>query len=126
MEYHQWSQCPKGWNWQMEHEIDGVKYMHGTAAKYNGKGPHVQVAKTLGQSSVIGHFHTEFGVNYMASENQLIFGAICGCGMNSKSYAAHYAEERLVKPIVGCVVVIDGKYAIPIPMNRGSRIRRKK
>jgi predicted phosphodiesterase len=124
--YKEWTKCPKGWDWAMEHEIDGAIYMHGTASKFNGQGPHVQAAKTNMQNTVIGHYHTLFGVSYLANKNQLVFGAIGGCGMDSASYAAKYAEERLVKPVVGCLVILPGSVVVTIPMPLGARIKRSK
>jgi predicted phosphodiesterase len=121
--YQEWTQAPKGWKWALKHTIDGVLYTHGTAAK-GGEFPHVTIAKAARMSTVIGHIHTAAGVHYMASDNDLIFAMACGCGMDSKSYAAQYAEELTKKPIVGCAVVIDGTQPIYIPMPLGSKVRR--
>ena len=122
-DYNWWTKSPKTWKWAMRHIVDGVVYQHGTA--YSGEYPHVSAAKKNRKSTVIGHIHTAFGVVYMAGPDDLIFGAATGCLMDSNTYAAHYAQEYSAKPIVGCLVVIDGQKVIPEPMNLGSRIVRK-
>jgi hypothetical protein len=41
--------------------------------------------------------------------------------MDSSSYAAQYAVEYNKKPIVACGVVLNGKQAIVVPMDLGSK-----
>ncbi len=120
--YTEWTESPKGWNWGMEHIVDGVRYTHGSGSK-GGDTPHLQMARTTRMSTVIGHIHTAAGVQYLASPNDLIFGMVCGCGMDSKSYAAAYAEELSKKPVVGCGIVLNGVQAIYIPMGLGTKVR---
>lgn len=112
--------APSGWHWAFKWEIDGVCYMHGTGK--SGQNAHVQWATANRQSTVIGHAHSGLGVNYMASEKDLIFGMNVGTGMNIKTYAAEYGKDFSKRPTLGCGVVIGGKLAIAIPMDLGAKV----
>jgi predicted phosphodiesterase len=118
-------QCPKGWDWKLRHIVDDVAYTHGSASR-GGDTPHITTARTSRMSSVMGHIHTAAGVQYLAGPNDLIFGMVCGCGMDSSTYAAQYAEEFTKKPIVGCGVVIDGTLAFFVPMPLGNKYDKRK
>jgi predicted phosphodiesterase len=118
-DYNWWTKSPKTWKWAMRHIVDGVVYQHGTA--FSGEFCHVNAAKKNRKSTVVGHIHTSAGVTYLAASDDLIFGMATGCGMDSNTYAARYAQEYSAKPIVGCGVVIDGKLAIYEPMDLGSK-----
>lgn len=119
--YKEWTKCPQMWEWELKHIVDGVLYMHGTKA--GGDYPHVNTVRKTRMSTVIGHIHTVAGTQWLASDNDLIFGMAVGCGMDSKSYAAAYAEENLAKPIVSCGVVLEGKLPILVPMELGSKVK---
>lgn len=123
--YNDWTKSPTGWDWKLQHIVDDVLYIHGTASK-GGEFPHVQLAKQARMSLVMGHAHTVAGIHYMASDNDLIFAMALGCMMDSKSYAATYAEELIKKPIVSCGVIIDGTLPILIPMPLGTKVQRRK
>jgi len=109
---------PVGWKWSLRHTVDGVLYKHGNRS---GEYPHVSTAKAARMSTVTGHTHAVGGVHYMAGPEDLIFAMCCGCGMDSNSYAAQYAQEYDKKPIVGCGIVLGGKQAIFVPMDLGTR-----
>lgn len=114
-------QTPERWDWKFEHKIDGVLYKHGTG--FGGKSPHVIANEKERCKIVIGHLHSVLAVQYYGTSRELTFGAIAGCGMDRHSYAAEYAKEVAKKPVVGCLVIIDGKVVIPINMDLGSKIK---
>jgi len=116
------TKSPKGWEWANEWTIDNVRYFHGTV--YQGPQGHMTALKNSMKSVVMGHLHTNGGVQYLATPDELVFAMATGCGMDSNSYAAAYAKNLDKKPIVGCGVVIDGLQAIFLPMNLGSRVKR--
>jgi predicted phosphodiesterase len=111
--------APKGWKWVMETEIDHVKYTHGTGC--SGQNGAINKAIRSRQSAVIGHIHSFGGVNYHASENDLIFGLNVGCGIDTRAYAFEYGKNFVNKPTLGCGIVIDGFTAYFIPMNLGKK-----
>jgi predicted phosphodiesterase len=106
---------PKGWDLQWSHYRHGVKYEHGVS--FGGQTPHLQAAQVNRQSTVIGHFHSFAGVDYNANDKDLIFGMVVGCGIDRKQRPFWYGRDFKRKPILGCGVVRDGKYAQFIPMN---------
>ena len=113
--------APKGWKWELQWEIDNVLYEHGTGS--SGARAAVNRATANRQSTVIGHCHSFGGVNYMASRNDLIFGMNVGCGISVSALAFHYGKNFPKKPTLGCGVVLDeGKTALFIPMDLGSKI----
>lgn len=104
-----------GWDWQMEHELNGVLYVHGTGS--SGDKAAINRAMNLRQSVVQGHLHTTAGVTYNASKKDLIYGFQVGCGVDDTAYAMEYAKHNIKKSIIGCGVVLDkGKIPIFIPM----------
>ena len=101
------------WNFMHDYYLDGVRYTHGDASGQ---------AKTAmmrdGISTVCGHFHTQFYVQYQVGINQRIFGMQVGCGIDDEAKAFSYAKGGK-KSAIGCGVVIGGKTAIAVPMELG-------
>jgi len=112
-------QAPKGWEFDWSYDIEGVRYQHGTG--FSGKYAHSTAAERNRQNTVIGHVHAVFGVNYLASDKDLIWGMAVGCGVDVDAYAFEYGKYFPRKPIIGCGIVIDGRVALPIPMDKGKR-----
>ena len=108
---------PKGWDIVDEIVIDGVVYHHG----YTSGGVNGFRNDSIGrmQSSVSGHIHGNLGVSYTASQHRCLFGVATGCGIDNKKMAFAYGKHFKHKPIVGCAVVIDGKYPVVEAMDLG-------
>jgi hypothetical protein len=104
----------KGWHGVQDIIIDDVLYSHGSA--YSGATAHVKCAMNNMRSSVIGHIHTVFGVEYFANRDKLIFGACAGCLIDHRAYAMAYAKEYTKKSILGSMIIEDGVVVKPIPM----------
>lgn len=112
---HEVYQMPDGWKVNTQWQIDGVLYQHGTGR--SGKYPHILAAEQNRQSTVIGHAHSVMGVQYTASQKDMIFGMAVGCGVDAHSYAMDYGQYYTRKPILGCGVVMDGGHeAACVPM----------
>jgi hypothetical protein len=107
-------EAPKSWKWSEHWEIDGVLYTHGTG--FSGANAAIKIATRHRQNTVIGHIHSEAGIQYSASKVDLVWGMQLGGALDDKSYAAHYAKDQLKKSIVGCGVIIDGVLPIYEPM----------
>jgi predicted phosphodiesterase len=111
------------WDWQWEHEIDGVLYLHGTGA--SGKQAAANLMMKRRRSVVIGHTHTNAGINYHTNHDNRIFGMNVGCGIDCNSYAFAYAKDFADRPVLGCGVVIDGiGHFIPMPCGPGEKFAR--
>ena len=119
-------QSPKGWRWGEEFEIDGVIYRHGHTGNDGGRTPHLTLAERRRRSMVVGHYHSVAGIEWSATEEDIIFGMCVGCGIDSAKYAFDYAKHGIKKPIVACGVVIDGWLPILIKQNLGTKVRRLK
>ena len=107
-------EAPKTWKWADSWEFDNIHYTHGTG--HSGPNAAIKIATRHRQSTVIGHIHSEAGIQYSASKIDLVWGMQLGGALDDKSYAAHYAKDQLKKSIVGCGVVIDGVLPIYLPM----------
>lgn len=108
----------KGWkSYPRYHDliIDGVIYRHGDKGK-GGRFPAVMNAEQQFCSLVQGHHHQAGGVEFFANELKLIFGMQVGCGIDHHKAEMEYGMKFNKKPILGCGVVIDGKYPIFEPL----------
>lgn len=114
---------PKNWNVVERFGrviIDNVQYLHGDSSP-GGATPAVSHAKQSFQSTVIGHFHAAFGINWYANANMRVFGMNAGSLCDSTHLAQKYGKKYTKKPILGAAVVLDGiPYAEPLLLpNRG-------
>jgi predicted phosphodiesterase len=106
---------PDKWDYRFDVRCFGVRFFHGMG--WGGKYAHINAAMENGQSIVMGHLHGNAGVEWMANDNQIIFGMAVGCGIDRKTYAFNYGRDHRRKPILGCGVVFDcGRDAQFIPM----------
>jgi len=112
---------PDGWDIQDQIVIDGILYHHGESA--GGVNGFRKDAEERMRPCVSGHNHSNFGVSYTATDQELVWGLAVGCGVDNKSMAFAYGRHFKKKPILGCGVVLDG-LPLAIPMDLGSKIRR--
>lgn len=98
------------WEFHYDYEIDGVRYTHGDAS---GKARTAALRDM--QSTVTGHYHTDFYTQYYVGANNRVFGMAVGCGIDKDAYAMGYSKGGK-KPAIGCGVVIGGHTAIAVPM----------
>ncbi len=104
-----------GWDFQQQHSIDGVTYIHGTGT--SGKGATRRVREW--QSSIVqGHIHTEAYIDWYVNKEYRLFSMQVGCGVDDRSYAMAYARNFTKKYIVSCGVVLEnGTLPIILPMD---------
>jgi len=106
---------PEGWKMQDHFILDEVAYEHGDRFGA-GAMSHVKAAKSNMRSTVIGHTHVTFGVEYIANRDKLIFAANAGCLVDTASYAMAYGRSYAGKPILGCLIIRNGLIVMPVPM----------
>lgn len=104
----------EGWEWGDEFLIDEVLYTHDHL--FSGEFAALKGAKHRMRSCVFGHLHSNFGVNYFANGEHLIFGASAGCLIDHHAYSMAYGKKIKFKPILGSLIIDDGKAVTPIPM----------
>ena len=100
-------------NWKVTERFgrvlcDNVQYKHGEGS--GGNTPAINQAKQAMRSTVIGHFHAAFGVNWYACDDMRIFGASAGSLGDSTHLAQKYGMKYVKRPILGMAVVIDGTH----------------
>jgi len=105
------------WDWKMQHAVDGVLYEHGTGS--SGKDAAFDRAVAQRCSMAIGHVHCYAGVKYHANPFNRIFGLNVGCGIDLRAYAFDYGRAFVVRPILGCGIVVDGEVGMFVPMACG-------
>lgn len=110
----------RDWKYQEEHIIDGIVFRHGMGA--TGKYGHRNAAEKMACNVVQGHSHSVAGIEYIASQNQLIWGMAVGCGVDKNAYAAHYGRHMVSKPVISCAVIVEGT-PIVLPMDLGSKFK---
>ena len=104
-----------GWDFELEHIIDDVLYVHGTGT--SGQNAAYNVAMNRRMSVVQGHLHSESNIRYNVSQKDIIFGAQVGCGVDDRKYAFDYAKANPRKFIVSNLTVLNnGKLPILHPM----------
>lgn len=106
---------PKGWEYEYDYFINKVRFFHGMG--YSGKYAHVKAVTDNRCSCVLGHLHSNAGVEWTASEHDILFGLATGCGIDRNAYAFKYGKDFVRKPILGCGVVLEnGSKAQFVPM----------
>lgn len=106
--------CPPGWVWDYQHEIDGVLYTHGVG--FSGENSAIRAAQRNMVSTVIGHVHGAAGVRLWTCRTGRYFGMNVGCLIDPLSPVFRYARDHATRPCLGCGVVIDGVPTyIPMP-----------
>lgn len=119
-DYAEFLKAPRGWSWSDRHEIDGIVYEHGEGQSGNQGAIRAAVANM--QSTVIGHLHSDAGIQYLANDKHLIYGFNVGCLLDRHSYAAAYGKHMKKKPILGAGIINKGVPTF-IPMILNSRGR---
>lgn len=101
-----------GWNFVEEVIYNNVRYVHGDKSSQARTS-----AKRDMISTICGHFHTLFYLEWLFGKTRAIFGMQIGCGINSKAYALAYMQGGK-KEAIGCGVVLEnGTIPILVPMD---------
>jgi len=101
-----------GWTIHERYEdlkIDGVIYRHGDKEKGGQRIAALANAKEQHCSLVQGHLHAQFGIEFAANHDRIIWGMQVGCGVMPGHPAMKYSRVYSARPILGCGVVIDGE-----------------
>jgi predicted phosphodiesterase len=113
--YQELLQSPSTWEWDFTHIVNDIIFTHGTGM--SGEMAAINAARENRQSTVIGHLHTVCNTRYLASFKDLIFGSTVGCGIDHEKYAFAYGKQNTRKPVVACMVIINGvPINIPMPL----------
>lgn len=102
------------WEYDIEFEINGVLYTHGTGTSGDKAAYNKALNKRM--SVVQGHLHTTANIQYNVSNKDIIFAMQIGCGIDDRAYAFSYAAGNTKKSIISCGVVLNGTLPILTPM----------
>lgn len=102
-----------GWSWRSAWKIKTPLGL--VLFKHQASGDPLADAAHEGCSIAVGHNHGRFGVHWAASATRLYWAADSGCGIDRGSMAFAYGKHTRNKPMLGCLVVIDGQ-PISVPM----------
>ncbi len=107
-------EAPKGWNWHKDYTYkmnngQDLFVVHGLRKNTR------QLAEQYGCCVVQGHYHEDSSIQYSSSPRQLIWGCSSGCLVDDSSLAMEYNKSNLKRPILSCVIIINGIAQI-IPM----------
>jgi predicted phosphodiesterase len=103
--YEQMWEAPEGWSWSESFDIQNVHYSHGNGM--SGNSAAIKKAIQLRKSCVIGHIHTEAGIQWNVSSVDKLFGMQVGCLIDDKAYAFAYAKDNVKKSILSVGVVVE-------------------
>ena len=99
--------APQGWRWHPDLTLkmsDGnnVYLCHGRSS--NG----LKLSQSLGMSTVQGHFHSKFEIQYWGNSIGLYWSMVSGCLIEKDSLAFAYGKLDLFKPIIGTSIILNG------------------
>lgn len=119
--YREILEAPPGWKW---HPHLTLKASNGSLIYFcHGKSADVlRMSQAMGMSCVQGHFHEKFEVRYWGNSLGLYWGATIGCLIDDDSLAFSYNKVNLKRPVIGCLMILDGHPRL-MPMVLNSRGR---
>lgn len=113
--------APKGWNW---HEELLVRLPNGLDVMFfHSKGTDsVKISKQLGMCTVNGHHHTQFSINKWATPNGTKWAMVVGCLIDITQRAYSYQRNAILKPVIGCGVIVDSVPKLELmPLDKSGR-----
>jgi UDP-2,3-diacylglucosamine pyrophosphatase LpxH len=105
---------PEGWDFKMEHIIDGVCYIHGMGV--SGQNAALTMMRTKRISTVIGHTHSFASVQYSNNGLETNFAMNVGSLIDPSAPVFEYGVTNKEKPVLSCGVVYNRNYAEVIPL----------
>lgn len=118
--YQEWTEAPKGWKWGDRWEVDSVQFIHGD--NFSGPQGALKAAEKHRQSTVLAHIHSYAGIQFSATERDLVFGMNAGSLLDKDTYAGAYGKKFPIKPVISCGVVLYGVEPHVITMDLGTQI----
>lgn len=106
-----------GWKW---HNDLVVKLPDGNSCYFHhGKSTRgLILTQQMGMSSVQGHYHNSFSVEYHGTPIALNWAMQTGCLIDYKSYAFSYANVNIKRQVIGTGLIVDSQpVLVPLLMN---------
>lgn len=113
-------EAPVGWSWSHELNVNCGGNM--VRVKHQFGKNILKAAEQAGRCLMGGHFHEDFLVQYSANSDRLIWAATAGCLVDDSSLAFAYNNTNLKRPILGCMMVINGyPQLVPMILEKGGK-----
>lgn len=113
--------APAGWRWHFDLTIklsNGQQcyFCHGKSSQ-PGK-----LSQAMSMSTVQGHYHEQFSINYWANPNGLYWDMKVSCLVDDESLAFSYNNANMKRPIVGCGIILNGQpKLLPMVLDKKGR-----
>lgn len=114
------------WDW-VEKDFFVVNKNNNCLLSHSLSGNTLGNARQFSHSSIQGHHHSLFGIEYFGDSNTLRWAMTVGCLINDHSPAFRYNKRSVLKrPIIGCGAIIDDMpILIPMVLNKSGRWNRR-
>jgi predicted phosphodiesterase len=119
--YHEQLRAPPGWRWQTEIK---VPLSNGESCLiHHSYSSNILLDSQRKSSSLIcGHHHNKLSVEHWHNGEKQFFAAFAGSGVDDKSLAMAYNKNIVLRPQLGCVIVIDGQaFTVRMNLNKNGR-----
>lgn len=113
--------APDKWKWHPDLTLkmsngQFVYFCHGKSAQG------LKLSQSIGMCTVQGHYHEKFEIQYWGNSLGLFWSVMGGCLIENDSLAFAYNKLNLKRPIIGCVVIVNGlPILVPMVLNKSGR-----
>lgn len=113
--------APEGWKWvpDLTVQMSNGQWLyccHGRSAQG------LKLSQSMGMSTIQGHFHEKFELQYWGNSLGLYFSIIAGCLIENDSLAFAYNKLNLKRPVIGMCGVFEGiPKLLPMILNKNGR-----
>lgn len=116
-----------GLNWKWHKSLTILLSSGAPCYFHHGKSADViKTSQSMGMSTVQGHYHEKFGVQYWANSLGLYFAAQTGCLVDDDALAFEYNKLNLKRPLIGSLFIQDGlAFSIPMVLDKRGRWNKK-
>lgn len=119
--YREILEAPVGWKWHMDLTLtlpnkQKVYFCHGKSKNA------LKLSQSMGMSTVNGHFHEDFSIQYWGNPLALHWAMVVGCLIDPKSLAYAYNKSNLKRPVIGLGFIENSlPRLIPMILNKKGR-----
>lgn len=107
-------EAPEGWKWHKDY-LYRMNNGQDLFVTHGLKKDTAKLSEQYGCCVAQGHYHEDSMIRYSSSPRQLIWGCSVGCLIDDDCLAMEYNKTNMKRPILSCVIVINGIPQI-IPM----------
>lgn len=100
--------APKGWTWHQDLILDLPGGNKCFLRHDLGSNP-MLTSQRLGMCAVGGHHHPQFSIQRWQSPVALNWAMVVGCLIDTTSRAFAYNRGQVLRPVLGCGVIVDGQ-----------------